>query len=206
MSGRRGRPTTTGKSRNKRSNTYSSTRGSESVTKKVKISNKTIQSFFKSSQREVEQNIVELSDSLHTDTQIIENDSIECTETDDRYESASTELDILTDEPISSPSSVQDEEEQHTSQKDIVKTFDGRKQQGLSFTSKWEKQFLWAYYSSNKVGWFCKTCEEYSDTGDQYWKTLPRKHDEHPYLFFTEHVKSSKHIQSVKNKQEVKEI
>ena len=95
---------------------------------------------------------------------------------------------------------MEDEEEQHTSQKDIVKTFDGRRQQGLSFTIKWEKQFLWAYYSSNKVGWFCKTCEEYSDTGDQYRKTLPQKHDKHSYLFFTEHVKSSKHIQSVKNK------
>ena len=107
MSGRRGRPTTTGKSYNKRCNT----RGSESVPKKVKTSNKTIQSFFKSSQQEVEQNVVELYDSLQTDTLIIENDSIECTETDNRCESASTELDILTDESISSPGSVQDEEE-----------------------------------------------------------------------------------------------
>ena len=89
--------------------------------------------------------------------------------------------------------------------KDIVKTFDDRRQQGLSFTVKWEKQFLWAYYSSNNIGWFCRTCEEYSDTGDQYWKTIPQKHDEHPYLFFTEYVKSSKYIQSIKNKQ-VKQI
>ena len=36
--------------------------------------------------------------------------------------------------------------------------------------------------SSNKVGWFCKTCKEYSDTGDQYWKTLPRKHYQHPSI------------------------
>ena len=110
MSGHRGRPTTTGKSHNKCSNTYSSTRGSESVPKKVKTSNKTIQSFFKSLQQKIEEN-VELSDSLQTDKQIIENNSIECTETDDRYESASTKLDILTDESISSPRSVQDEEE-----------------------------------------------------------------------------------------------
>ena len=102
----------------------------------MKTSNKTIQSFFKSSQQEVEQNVVELSDSLQTDAQIIENNSIECTETDDRYESASTELDVLTDESISCPSSVQDEEEQYTSQKDIVKAFDGGRQQGLSFTIK----------------------------------------------------------------------
>lgn len=97
-----------------------------------------------------------------------------------------------------------DEEEEETFQKDTEKSFDGRRKQGLSFTAKWEKQFPWTYYSSDKVGWFCKTCEEYSDTGDQYWKTLPRKHDVHPHSFFTEHVKSSKHIQSVKNKQEVK--
>ena len=205
MSGHRGRPTTTGKSHNKHSNTYWSTKGSESVPKKVKTSNKTIQFFFKSLQQKIEE-IVELSDSLQTDTQIIENNSIECTETDDRYESASTKLDILTDESISSPRSVQDEEEQHNSQKDIVKAFDGRRQLGLFFTIKWEKQFLWAYYSSNKVGWFLKTCEQYSDTGDQYWKTLLRKHDEHSYLFFTDHVKSRKHIQSVRNKQEVKQI
>ena len=76
----------------------------------------------------------------------------------------------------------------------------------MSFTIKWEKQFVWAYYSSNKVGWFCKTCEEYSDTGDQYWKTLLQKHDKLPYLFFSEHVKSGKHIQSVKKNQEVKKI
>ena len=40
MSGRCDRSTATGKSHNKRSNTYSSTTGSESVPKKVKTSNK----------------------------------------------------------------------------------------------------------------------------------------------------------------------
>ena len=44
----------------------------------------------------------------------------------------------------------------------------------------------------------------YSDAGDKYWKTVPRKYDEHLHLFFTEYVKSSKHIQSNKNKQQVK--
>ena len=138
---------------------------------------------------------------IQTDAQIIENDSTECIETDNRYRSSSTELDILTDESISSASSVEDKEEEHTFQKDTFKTFDSRRQQGLSFTIKWEKKIPWAYYSSNKVG---KTCEEYSDTGDQYWKTLLQKHDEHPYLFFTEHIESTKHIQSVKKK--VKQI
>lgn len=70
----------------------------------------------------------------------------------------------------------------------------------------WEMQFFWVYYSSSKVGWFCNNCEECSDTGDQYWKTIPRKYDEHLHLFFTEHIESSKYIQSFKNNQEVKQI
>lgn len=70
----------------------------------------------------------------------------------------------------------------------------------------WEMQFPWVYYSPSKLGWFCNNCEECSDTGDQYWKTNSRKYDEHPHLFFTEHIESSKHIQSFKNNQEVKQI
>ena len=60
----------------------------------------------------------------------------------------------------------------------------------------WEMQFPWVYYSSSKVGWFCNNCEQCSDTEDQYWKTKPRKYDEHPHLLFTEHIESSKDIQS----------
>ena len=75
----------------------------------------------------MEQNVGELSDSLQTDTQIIENDSIECTEADDRYDSASPKLDILTDESTTSSIHMKDEEEKHTSQKYTVKTFDGRR-------------------------------------------------------------------------------
>ena len=53
-------------------------------------------------------------------------------------------------------------------------------------------------------GWFCKTCEGYSDSLDEYWKTLPRKHDEHPGMFFNEHANTDKHKKSPRNKQEVK--
>ena len=81
-------------------------------------------------QHEVEQNVVELSDNLQTDTQIIENGSIECVEADNRYESSSTKLDILTDESISFASSVEDKEEEHTCQ------HDGRRQQVLFFAIK----------------------------------------------------------------------
>ena len=63
---------------------------------------------------------------------------------------------------------------------------------------------MWLYYSCLKGGWFCKTCEEYSDSHDEYWKTLPRKHDEHPGMFFNEHANSDKHKKALRNKQEVK--
>lgn len=87
MYGRCGRPKTTGKSHNKRANTYSSTRGSELMPKKTKTSNKTIQSFFKISQQEEEQSVVEHPESSNTDIQTIENE-----EKDDCYESSTTEM------------------------------------------------------------------------------------------------------------------
>ena len=81
--------------------------------------------------------------------------------------------------------------------------YDGRKDK-LSFTEKWEKKYTWLYYSRIKGGWFCKTCEEYSDSHEEYWKTLLRKHDEHPGMFFNEHANSDKHKKALRNKQEVK--
>ena len=40
----------------------------------------------------------------------------------------------------------------------------------------WEQRFQWAYYSHSKEGWLCKTCKEFCDSGDQYWKTKAVKH------------------------------
>ena len=37
----------------------------------------------------------------------------------------------------------------------------------------------------------------------KHWKTLPRKHDEHPSQFFFDHENSSKHLNSIKNKREI---
>ena len=51
-----------------------------------------------------------------------------------------------------------------------------------------------------KNGCFCKTCEEYSNTVDAHWKTLPRKHDEYPSQFFSDHENSSKRLNSIKTK------
>ena len=61
----------------------------------------------------------------------------------------------------------------------------------------------WAYFNHSKNGWFCKTSEKYSNTGDAHWKILTRKHDEHPRQFFFDHENSSKHLSSIKNKREI---
>ena len=84
-----------------------------------------------------------------------------------------------------------------------IRKYDGRKDK-LSFTEKWEKKYMCLYYSCLKGGWFCKTCEEYSDSHDEYWKILPCKHDKHPGMFFNEHANSDKHKKALINKQEVK--
>ena len=80
---------------------------------------------------------------------------------------------------------------------------DGRTKSTSSIYCKWETKYPWAYFNHSKNGWFCKTCEEYSNTGDAHWKTLPRKHDEHPSQFFFDHENSSKHLNSIKNKREI---
>ena len=81
-----------------------------------------------------------------------------------------------------------------------IRKYDRRKDK-LSFTGKWEKKYTWSFYICLKGGWFCKTWEEYSDSHDEYWKILPRKHDEHPGMFFNEHANSDKHKKALRNKQ-----
>ena len=83
------------------------------------------------------------------------------------------------------------------------KKFDGRSDK-LAFTIKWERAFLWSYYSAAEEGWLCKTCQEYSYNGDKYWKTQPGKHDAQPVVFFQKHENSKKHKDAVANKKEVK--
>ena len=74
----------------------------------------------------------------------------------------------------------------------------------LFFTIKWGKRFTWAYYSSSRSGWFCRACQEYSNPHDQYWKTVPRTHDQHPGVFFSEHENCQKHVRAVINKINIK--
>ena len=80
---------------------------------------------------------------------------------------------------------------------------DGCTKSTSSIYCKWETKYSWAYFNHSKNGWFCKTCKEYSNTGDAYWKTLPRKHDENLNQFFFDHKNSLKHLNSIKNKKEI---
>ena len=73
-------------------------------------------------------------------------------------------------------------------------------------TMKWEKCFTWAYYSFYHVSWFCRTCQEYSNSHDQYWKTVPRTHDQHPGVFFSEHENCQTHVRAVFNKSNIEEL
>ena len=70
----------------------------------------------------------------------------------------------------------------------------------------WEQRFQWAYYSHSKEGWLCKTCKEFCDSGDQYWKTKAVKHGEHPRDMFSRHQESAKHGDTKKSKYSVLKI
>ena len=79
---------------------------------------------------------------------------------------------------------------------------DGRITDGkLSFIIKWEKRFTRVYYSSYHTGWFCRTCQKYSDSHDRYWQT-----DLHPGVFFSEHENYQKHVRAVTNKSNIKKL
>ena len=71
----------------------------------------------------------------------------------------------------------------------------------LFFIIKRKKCFTWTY-SSYHAGWFCRTCQEYSDSHDQYWKTVLRTHNQHPRVFFSEHKNCQKHL----NKSNIKKL
>ena len=87
-----------------------------------------------------------------------------------------------------------------------LKPTDRQDDRKLAFTLKWKKACPWAYYSSIKGGWFRKICEEYSQTGDKFWKTVPKKHDAHPGEAFKEHSGSKKHTDAICKKKEIQSI
>ena len=72
--------------------------------------------------------------------------------------------------------------------------------------TKWENVYKWAIYSVSNKGWFCKTCQQFSSYGDEFWKTKSVKHGEHPGSTFTSHVNSEKHKKAVETEVLVKSV
>ena len=227
MTGRRGRPKTTGKSLNKRANTCTSARTntetSMSVLKKTKSAipltnflkptnsamNKSVNNPLNSpTDSRVNSPVNNLhGDHIAADESKNNEENIEFNEEhsdsnlsfSDTNSSSESELSVKDVE-------IADSAEPNDSESELpreIQKYDGRKD-NLSFTEKWEKKYTWSCYSCLKGGWFCKTFEEYSDPHDEYWKTLPRKHDEHLGMFLNEHANSDKHKKALRNKQELK--
>lgn len=192
-----GRPKTTGKSHNKSEKTYiTATR--EQVPQPSTSSNNPISNYFKRPHNENKDNQKD-HDEPPTAIQRVEIPDF-CIE----KETAST-TNILA--PIFRTKTTKDtpaKSSEHTPNPPQVIP-DGRANSTSKY-STWENKYEWAYFSNLRNGWFCKTCEQYSTTEDAYWKTLPRKHDEHPSAFFNEHNNSLKHLTAIKNKKEVQSM
>ena len=207
MSSRRGRPTTTGRSHNKRSNTYASKRIVRELIpeKKTKTTSTLVTTFFKPLSSDGQAKVTNADKTRN------------CSETACSHSTCS-EHSVSKSEPEASQMFISEfiETQQNCSDSDpqslqssnmpeIPKensfysgtrssaVIDGRiTDDKLSFTIKWEKRFTWAYYSSYHAGWFCRTCQEYSNSHDQYWKTVPRTHNQHPGVFFFRALKLPK--------------
>ena len=93
----------------------------------------------------------------------------------------------ITEEPLTSVPRVEIEEEEDENMNDNIapifqrnkvkttiestkvlifekKAPDGCTKGNSSIYCKWETKYPWAYFNHSKNGWFCKTCEEYSNT------------------------------------------
>jgi hypothetical protein len=218
MSGRRGRPKTSGNSHNKASKTYVSSRVNRDLRSpppKIQAKNN-LESFFRPVNKKTLPEPETPTQKLISHQLTFPLDPVEpSTSQEISVESLASPFPSVS--PISSlpsDSELSSDDDQvpnpyleqlipKSSLKNSI--FDGRTNK-LQFTVKWEKAYTWAYYSASKEGWFCKTCEEYSDYGDEFWKTLPRTHDKHPGVFFQDHEKSAKHAKSIKCKKELKAI
>ena len=217
MSGRRGRPTTSGKSHNKRSSTYATSRADrDNPTKKSKsIPSSNLLSFFKpvaATKITEEVCVTEEPNATeeHTNTDVDVQDMPSGTDVHAMTEHSDSEDQSDSTEPSDTEEDLSEEEIMSDSsdgynENNVARgvSFDGRSSKA-SFTEKWERKYNWSYYSSLKGGWFCKTCEEYSDSYDEFWKTLPRRHDAHPGTFFREHESSDKHKKAISNRREIK--
>ena len=219
MSRRRGRPTTTGRSHNKRSNTYASKRIVRELIpeKKTKTTSTLVTTFFKPLSSDGQAKVTNAdtttncSETACSDSTCSE-DSVSKSEPEASQMSISESIETQRNCSDSGPQSVRSlntpeilKENSFYSGTRISPVIDARiTDDKLSFTIKWEQRFTWAYYSSCHTGWFCRTCQEYSNSHDQYWKAVPRTHDQHPGVFFSEHGNCQKHVRAVTNKSDIK--
>ena len=193
MSGRRGRPKTPGLSHNKKSNTYiTSSRTVPNLrSPRNKKANK-FESYFK----RMAPNppfLVELATEEPSTSALPPSPTklIVGTRTAIHLEEPTSEfstilLSVLPIPMVESDTEMNDNDAENT---DLIETINSEKKfkgrtNPPAFTLKWEKAYPWAYYNTRKSGWFCKTYEEYSNTGDHFWKTIPKRHDAHPGISF----------------------
>ena len=219
MSRRRGRPTTTGRSHNKRSNTYASKRIVRELIpeKRTKTTSTLVTTFFKSLSSDKQAKVTNAdkttncSETTCSDSTCSE-DSVSKSEPEASQMSISESIEAQRNCSDSDAQSVQSlntpeipNENGFYSGTRSSAEIDGRiTDNNLPFTIKWEKHFTSAYYSSYHAGWFSRTCQEYSNSHDQYWKTVPRTHDQHLGVFFSEHKNCQKHVTAVTNKSNIK--
>ena len=212
---RRGRPTTTGRSHNKRSNVYAYKRIVRELIreKKTKTTSALVATFLKplSYDRQAKVTNADTTTTVLKLHVLIPN-PVSKSEPDASQMSISESIETQRNYSDSGPQSVQSsntpeilKENSFYSGTRISPVIDRRiTDDKLSFTIKWEQRFTWAYNSSCHTGWFCRTCQEYSNSHDQYWKTVPRTHDQHTGVFFSEHGNCQKHVRAVTNKSDIK--
>ena len=73
----------------------------------------------------------------------------------------------------------------------------------IKSTSRYETLFPDFYFSSAENGWLCKTCNSFAHgpAGNRAFIDKPGNVGDHPTERFTDHLKSKRHLISVKNKQ-----
>ena len=219
MSSQRVRPTTTGRSHNKRSNNFASKRIVRELIPeiKTKTTSTLVRTVFKPLSSDGQAKVTNAdtttnsSENACSDSTCSE-DSVSKSEPEASQMSISESIETQRNCSDSGPQSVRSlntpeilKENSFYSGTRISPVIDARiTDDKLSFTIKWEQRFTWAYYSSCHTGWFCRTCQEYSNSHDQYWKAVPRTHDQHPGVFFSEHGNCQKHVRAVTNKSDIK--
>ena len=224
MSGCCGRPKTTGVSHNRKANTYVTSSRSDPIQSPPNKKVNTLESYFVSKYKSSTTESQPLSPVESNQSSVTSAQTEEVPSASQSLSPSPIQLDecsantIPTEDVLSAPTSPtpeiesekasdsESEGELPTETASTLKPTDRQDGRKLACTLKWEKAYSWAHYSSIKGGWFCKICEEYSQTGDKFWKTVPKKHDAHPGEAFKEHSSSKKHTDAICSKKEIQSI